>query len=43
MTSNIATAEIAAPYSQALLSLAQAKNLTDEFGEDARSLLGLLS
>ena len=43
MTSNIATAEIAAPYSQALLSLAQAKNFTEEFGEDARSLLGLLS
>ncbi|WP_414530707.1 ATP synthase F1 subunit delta [Nodularia chucula] len=43
MTSKIATAEIAAPYSQALLSLAKAKNLTAEFGEDARSLLSLLS
>jgi F-type H+-transporting ATPase subunit delta len=43
MTSNIATAEIAVPYAQALLSLAQSKNLTEEFGEDARVLLGLLS
>lgn len=42
MTSKIAADEIAGPYSQALLSLAQSKNLTEEFGEDARSLLGLL-
>jgi F-type H+-transporting ATPase subunit delta len=43
MTSKIATTEIASPYSQALLSLAQSKNLTEEFGADARSLLALLS
>ncbi|QOV22759.1 ATP synthase F1 subunit delta [Anabaenopsis elenkinii] len=42
MTSKIATAEIASPYSQALLSLAQSKNLTEEIGADARSLLALL-
>lgn len=43
MTSKIATTEIASPYSQALLSLAQSKNLTEEIGADARSLLALLS
>lgn len=42
MTSKIATTEIASPYSQALLSLAQSKNLTEEIGADARSLLALL-
>jgi len=43
MTSKVATAEIAQPYAQALLSIAQSKNLTEEFGEDARTFLGLLS
>lgn len=42
MKSNIETAEVAQPYAQALLSVAQSKNLTEEFGEDARSLLNLL-
>ncbi|MEH1911703.1 MAG: ATP synthase F1 subunit delta [Nostoc sp.] len=42
MTSNVATAEIAQPYAQALLSIAQSKNLTEQFGEDARTFLGLL-
>lgn len=41
MTSKIATDEIASPYSQALLSLAQSKNFTEEIGADARSLLAL--
>ncbi|KYC37114.1 ATP synthase F0F1 subunit delta [Scytonema hofmannii PCC 7110] len=43
MTSKIATSEIANPYAQALMSLAQARNLTDRCGEEVRSLLGLLS
>lgn len=43
MTSNIATAEVAQPYAQAMLSIAQAKNLTEEFGEDSRTLLSLLA
>jgi len=42
MTSNVAAAEIAQPYAQALLSIAQSKNLTEQFGEDARTFLGLL-
>ncbi|WP_414544047.1 MULTISPECIES: ATP synthase F1 subunit delta [Nostocaceae] len=43
MTSKVATAEIAQPYAQAMLSIAQSKNLTEEFGEDARTLRSLLS
>jgi F-type H+-transporting ATPase subunit delta len=42
MTSQVASAEVAQPYAQALLSIAQSKNLTEEFGEDARTFLGLL-
>ncbi|MDF5711825.1 MAG: ATP synthase F1 subunit delta [Nostoc sp. S4] len=43
MTSQVATIEVAQPYAQALLSIAQSKNLTEEFGEDARTLVSLLS
>lgn len=43
MKSNVATAEIAQPYAEALMSVAQSRNLTEEFGEDVRSLLNLLS
>lgn len=43
MTSKVATAEISQPYAQALLSIAKSQNLTEEFGEDARTLLNLLS
>jgi F-type H+-transporting ATPase subunit delta len=43
MKSDMATAEVAQPYAQALMSIAQSHNLTEEFGEDARSLLSLLS
>lgn len=43
MISNIATAEVAVPYAEALMSVAQSKNLTEQFGEDVRSLLSLLS
>jgi F-type H+-transporting ATPase subunit delta len=42
MKSNVETAEIAQPYAQALMSIAQSQNLTEEFGEDARTLLNLL-
>lgn len=41
MKNTIATEEIAAPYAQALMSVAQANNLTDAFGNDARSLVDL--
>ncbi|WP_066380665.1 MULTISPECIES: ATP synthase F1 subunit delta [unclassified Anabaena] len=43
MTSKVANTEIAQPYAQALLSIAQSQNLTEEFGTDARTLLSLLS
>lgn len=43
MKSNAATAEIAQPYAQALLSIAQSHNLTEEIGTDARTLINLLS
>jgi F-type H+-transporting ATPase subunit delta len=42
MKSNVETTEVAQPYAQALLAIAQSKNLTEAFGEDARSLLNLL-
>lgn len=42
MKSTIATEEIAAPYAQALMSVAQSNDLTEAFGNDARGLVGLL-
>ncbi len=36
------TSKIAVPYADALMSLAQSQNLTDKFGEDAASLIGLV-
>ncbi|MBD2353872.1 F0F1 ATP synthase subunit delta [Tolypothrix sp. FACHB-123] len=42
MKSNVETAEVAQPYAQALMSIAQSQNLTEGFGEDARALLNLL-
>ncbi len=42
MKSKIAIAEIAQPYAVALMSVAQSKNLVDQFGEDVRTLLSLL-
>jgi F-type H+-transporting ATPase subunit delta len=42
MKSNVEAAEISQPYAQALMSIAQSQNLTEEFGEDARTLLNLL-
>ncbi|WP_414752429.1 ATP synthase F1 subunit delta [Anabaena sp. CCY 9910] len=43
MTSKVANTEVAQPYAQALLSIAQSKSLTEEFGTDARTLLNLLA
>jgi F-type H+-transporting ATPase subunit delta len=43
MKSTVATQEIATPYAQALMSVAQSNNLTEEFGNDARALASLLS
>lgn len=43
MKSTVATEEIATPYAQALMSVAQSNNLTEAFGDDARSIVGLLS
>ncbi len=43
MKNTAISAEIAQPYAQALLSMAQAKNLTEDLGGDARTLLSLLA
>src|SRR5207237_1176555 len=43
MKSNIETAEVAQPYAQALMSIAKSQNLTEQFGEDARALVNLLT
>lgn len=42
MASNIVMAEIAQPYAQALMSVAQSNNITEQIGEDVRGLLSLL-
>ncbi len=42
MKDSVITSEIAAPYAQALMSLAQAENLTERFGEDTNTILNLL-
>ena len=36
------SAQVAEPYAQALMSLAQSNGLTERFGEDVRSLLALI-
>ncbi|WP_017324766.1 ATP synthase F1 subunit delta [Synechococcus sp. PCC 7336] len=41
MSGNIAQ-QIAAPYSEAMLSIAKEQNLVNEFGEDARGILSVL-
>ncbi|MEI6444247.1 MAG: ATP synthase F1 subunit delta [Nostocales cyanobacterium ELA583] len=43
MKNDAASAEISQPYAQALLSIAQSQNLTEEVGVDARTFLGLLT
>jgi len=42
MKGSLLTDEIAEPYAQALMSVAQANDLTEQFGEDFRSLEALL-
>lgn len=39
---SIVQAQVLEPYAQALMSLAQTHNITEEIGENMRSLLGLL-
>ena len=43
MKSDAATAEVSQPCAQALLSIAQSQNLTEEVGGDARTFLSLLT
>ncbi len=43
MKSKIAIAEIAQPYAEALMSVAQSKNSTEQIGEEVRSLRSLVS
>ena len=43
MKSDAATAEVSQPYAQALLSIAQSQNLTEEVGGYARTFLSLLT
>ncbi len=42
MKGNAFTAEVVEPYAEALMSVAQANNLVDRFGEDVQGLLALL-
>jgi F-type H+-transporting ATPase subunit delta len=42
MSSALFATEIAEPYAQALMSIAQSENLTDRIGEDISALLNLL-
>jgi F-type H+-transporting ATPase subunit delta len=42
MKGSAVSGEILEPYAEALMSVAQSQNLLDKFGEDVRSLLGLL-
>lgn len=42
MKGSLLSSQIAEPYAQALMSVAQSSNQTEKFGEDLRSLLGLL-
>lgn len=41
MKSQLTLTEIAEPYAQALMAVAQSNNLTDQIGEDVQSLLAL--
>ena len=42
MRGSAANAQIAAPYAQALIAVARSQNMTEQLGEDVRSLLNLL-
>ncbi len=43
MQNSAIAAEVVEPYAEALMSLAQKKNITEEFGENIRSLLSVLN
>lgn len=43
MKSSLISAEIAEPYAQALMSVAQSSNLVDQIGEDVGSVLSVLA
>ncbi len=43
MQSNAMSAEIVEPYAEALMSLAQSNNVTEEIGDNIRSLVSMLS
>lgn len=43
MSASTISLEIADPYAQALMSLAQEQNLEDKFGEDAKAVLDLMA
>lgn len=42
MKNNLLSAKISDPYAEALMSMAQSQNLTEQFGENVRELLNLL-
>jgi F-type H+-transporting ATPase subunit delta len=42
MTGALVSGQILEPYAEALMSIAQSNNLTEQFGEDFRSLLALI-
>ena len=42
MSSNAMNEQVVQPYAQALMSVARPNNLTEQFGEDARTLINLL-
>jgi F-type H+-transporting ATPase subunit delta len=42
MSENLISSEIAEPYAQALMSVAQEHNLTEQFGDSFRQLIGLM-
>jgi F-type H+-transporting ATPase subunit delta len=42
MKGQLFSGEVAEPYAQALMSLAESQNLVERFGDDIRSLMGLL-
>lgn len=42
MSSNAMNEQVVQPYAQALMSVARSNNLTEQFGEDARTLVNLL-
>jgi F-type H+-transporting ATPase subunit delta len=42
MKSGVMSEQVVEPYAQALMSVARANNLTEQFGEDVRSLINLI-